>query len=259
MSGWDALAAELDAWATAGRVATLWWRDDDAEAPTPALERLCAIAEATGAPLALAVIPARVEDALADLLDDGTGSIAVLQHGYAHQNHAGPGDKKAELGPHRPFPITLGEIATGWQRLDRLFGARLRPIMVPPWNRIAPGLVPMLPEIGFAGLSTFAPRRRVAACSGLIQVNTHVDVIDWRGSRGFVGRDAALAAVVAHLAARRGGAVEATEPTGLLTHHLAHDDASWAFIADVLDRVAGHPGARWINVDAAFAALPGAA
>lgn len=258
MSGWDALAGELDAWAAAGRVATLWWRDDDAEAPTPALERLCALAGKTGAPLALAVIPARAADALTDLLDDSDGAIAVLQHGYAHQNHAGPDDKKIELGAHRPFAVTLGEIATGWQRLDNLFGARLRPVMVPPWNRIAPGLVPMLPEIGFAGLSTFAPRSRAVACPGLIQVNTHVDVIDWRGSRGFVGRDAALAAAITHLAARRGGTADAAEPTGLLTHHLAHDEASWDFIAEFLARVAAHPAARWVDATAAFTAPPGA-
>ncbi|MEK9660397.1 MAG: hypothetical protein VW644_01455, partial [Alphaproteobacteria bacterium] len=40
---WDALAAELDVWAAAGRTATLWWRDDDADAASPALERLLAL------------------------------------------------------------------------------------------------------------------------------------------------------------------------------------------------------------------------
>ncbi len=29
----DALRRELDAWAEAGRTATLWWRDDDTSAP----------------------------------------------------------------------------------------------------------------------------------------------------------------------------------------------------------------------------------
>lgn len=35
---WDRLAAELDRWDAAGRRATFWWRDDDAVAPTPALD-----------------------------------------------------------------------------------------------------------------------------------------------------------------------------------------------------------------------------
>ena len=59
MSGPDALDRELDAWAAAGRVAEAWWRDDDATAPTPALARLLEARRAAGAPVALAVIPAR--------------------------------------------------------------------------------------------------------------------------------------------------------------------------------------------------------
>ena len=39
-------------------------------------------------------------------------------------------------------------------------------------------------------------RRRAQPVSGLLQVNTHVDLIDWKGGRGFVGEDAALAALV---------------------------------------------------------------
>ena len=47
MTGWDALARELDAWGEAGAVATLWWRDDDAVADTPTLRRLLSLAAAT--------------------------------------------------------------------------------------------------------------------------------------------------------------------------------------------------------------------
>jgi hypothetical protein len=54
------LTAELDLWSAAERPATLWWRDDDAAEVTPALERLLALADATGVPLALAVVPGRL-------------------------------------------------------------------------------------------------------------------------------------------------------------------------------------------------------
>ena len=33
MSSWDALRTELDLWQDAGRDASFWWRDDDAETP----------------------------------------------------------------------------------------------------------------------------------------------------------------------------------------------------------------------------------
>src|SRR5216684_8019215 len=63
---WLDLERELDAWRAAGRSATLWWRDDDAVRPTPALDRLLAIA--AGVPLALAVIPGPTGAPLAERL-----------------------------------------------------------------------------------------------------------------------------------------------------------------------------------------------
>ena len=44
MTGWQALAGELDRWQRAGRRADFWWRDDDAVAPGLALERLLGLA-----------------------------------------------------------------------------------------------------------------------------------------------------------------------------------------------------------------------
>ena len=60
---WPDLVNELDQWGEAERVATLWWRDDDAVAPTAGLERLLSIAG--GVPVALAVIPSVAEPELA--------------------------------------------------------------------------------------------------------------------------------------------------------------------------------------------------
>ncbi len=257
MSGWNALQAELDAWRRDGRTATFWWRDDDARDDTPALARLLEIAAAQRAPVAVAVVPADMEDRLADVLVAAAG-VSVLQHGYAHQNHAGPKEKKMELGPHRPFEQVIAEIATGWQRLDSAFSApdardRLLPVMVPPWNRIDPRLVPMLPELRYTGLSAFGPRPRRAAVAGLCQVNSHIDIMRWQAPRGFAGSDAALEAATRHLAARRAGAVDMDEPTGLLTHHLAHDEAAWGFVAEFVTRVADHPASRWLSAGEAFA------
>jgi len=158
----------------------------------------------------------------------------VLQHGYAHANHAPPPEKKAELGLQRPAMMTLGELGTGWMALERLFGPRALPVMVPPWNRIAPVLVPTLPEIGYRGLSTFGPRPRVHPVRGLLQVNTHVDLIDWKGGRIFAGEDRVLAELVAALAQARGGG--GGEPVGILSHHLAMDAGAWDFLRLLCER-----------------------
>ncbi|MHA1570570.1 MAG: hypothetical protein ACTSWM_02015, partial [Alphaproteobacteria bacterium] len=102
---WQDLRVELDHWAALGRTVTLWWRDDDAAVPTPELTRLLALQARHNVPLALAVIPHDATDELARQLDRQatlTHPPAVLQHGYAHQNHAPADEKSMELGSHRP-------------------------------------------------------------------------------------------------------------------------------------------------------------
>jgi hypothetical protein len=247
---WEVLDRELDAWHELGRPATFWWRDDDATVDDPRLARLLALAR--GVPLALAVIPAAAEPALAAQLMQ-TPSASVIQHGWCHADHAPAGEKKAELGAHRPVAVMTAELAAGWQRLTALFGVRALPVLAPPWNRIAEALLPQLPALGFAALSTYGPRRTLSPVPGLVQVNAHIDLIDWQGSRSFVGAEATLAAIVAHLARRRRGEMDAAEPTGLLTHHLQHDGATEDFLGTLLDRLCSHAAVRWVALGDAFA------
>jgi hypothetical protein len=237
MASWQALAEEAARWRDAGRTAELWWRDDDAADHTPALDRLMALHREMAAPLALAVVPARATPALAQCLV-GEAGLDVLQHGYAHMNHAPLAEKKVELGLHRPAMVVLGELGTGWLALERLLGSRPLPVLVPPWNRIASGLLPTLSEIGFRGLSTFGPRRRIRL-RGLVEVNTHVDLVDWKGNRGFVGEEAALAVLAHSLAVAR---TASAEPIGLLSHHLAMDAKAWDFLRSMWEKVQTMPG-----------------
>ncbi len=96
---WQRLADELDRWAPG--TATFWWRDDDAVAPSPALDRLLGLGSQ---PLALAVIPAEMVPELAGYL---TGrKVDVLQHGYAHRNHEPPDGQ--EGGARRRPPRRCG-------------------------------------------------------------------------------------------------------------------------------------------------------
>jgi hypothetical protein len=236
MTSWAAIDEELARWRDVGRTPTLWWRDDDACDTTPALDRLLALQSAHGVPLALAVVPAGATRALATRLAQAPG-IDPLQHGYSHSNHAPAGEKKSELGPERPAMLVLGELGTGWLALERLLGPSVLPVLVPPWNRIASGLVPVLPEIGFRGLSTFGIRPRTRLVSGWVQVNTHIDLIDWR-TRRFAGAEAVLGAFARALVSARTGS---DEPLGLLTHHLAMDEAAWDFLNSFWERVGGTP------------------
>jgi hypothetical protein len=250
MSDWRALERELDGWRKIGRRASFWWRDDDATDAPPALHRLLALAQRHDLPLALAVVPAAAAESLVDAIGPWR-RIAVLQHGYAHRNHAPPAERKAELGAHRPLSKILDELRLGRRRLGALFGKRLAPILVPPWNRIDEAVVRRLTGLGFIGLSTFQARDRPDAAPGLRQVNCHIDLMDWR-SRAFLGRGTVLDSAIGHLAARREGRIDGVEPTGLMSHHLAHDDAAWRFLEQFLAATANHPAARWLTVRQAF-------
>ena len=252
MSAWDALSAELDRWVAAGRTAVFWWRDDDAAEATPALSRLFDLRARLGVSLAVAAIPATAQPSLAVALA-GIDDIAVLQHGWAHRNHAAAGAAKIELGGGRAAWDIAAELARGRSRLIEVLGPSLLPVLVPPWNRIDAALVPMLPGLGYDGLSGWAARPAADAAPGLRAVNAHVDIIDWPGTRRFVGDEAAIGQAIAHLSAKRTGAVDADEPTGLLTHHLAHDDGSWAFIGRFVATTAAHRAARWDHAGKIFA------
>jgi hypothetical protein len=237
-----------------GRTATLWWRDDDAVEPTPALERLLAVQEAAAVPLCLAVVPRGTGAELAArIARSGAGQasrICVAAHGLAHVNHAPPSEKKAEFGPHRPAEVMAGEIAAGWDIIRKLFGDHAVPIFVPPWNRMAPELTGHIAAAGFAGVSALASGQLPPGVTEVTVRDVHVDIIDWRAGRRFVGEAVALGALVDHLRARRAGGSADAEPTGLLTHHLVHDDEAWEFLTRLIS--VAHESARWLSAREVF-------
>jgi hypothetical protein len=236
------LLEELDRWQEAGLTADLWLRDDDAAQVTGALERLLGCLGDAAVPAALAVIPMLATEALAKRLH-GFPALAVWQHGIAHIDHAPSGSKSQELigdeGTLIPSLKAAGE------RLGALFGGQAQPVLVPPWNRIERALIPRLPEAGFTGLSTFKPRVAREAAAGVWQVNTHVDIIDWRAGRKMRDVSAIYTEIAVYLANQRTDAAERAEPLGILTHHLVMQDSAWAFLSDLFTLTNNHPAARW--------------
>jgi len=249
---WPTLRDELRRWRDAGLDATFWWRDDDAQDDSEQLQRLLRVAASLDLPLSLAVIPAGATAELGQRLR-GKPSIDVLQHGYAHLNHAPAGEKTMELGLHRALQTVAGELEEGLQRLTALLEHCL-PVVVPPWNRIDQRLLDRLGEYGFLGVSTFAARVSAMDVQGLRHVNTHVDPIAWQGDRGFRGDEAVLGQVLDHLTARRTGSADREEPTGLLTHHLVQDDACWEFCDRLIRETRAFDNVTWVTARVAFSA-----
>lgn len=241
---WHPLLAALDELAAGGRTVEVWLRDDDAVRRTAALDRLTDLCERHALPVLLAVIPEPAGEDLASFV----GSHPILlptQHGYRHANHAAAGERARELGGQRSHDIVVKELGLGRAKLAMLFGARSAGILVPPWNRIEAELLPGLPALGFAGLSTFGAA--TGACvPGLKVLNCDLDIIDWRNGR--VGRPHdRLAETLADLVRDR---QHTRRPIGLLTHHLAHDDTAWGFLETCLDHLGRHPAVRFTDARA---------
>ena len=238
--------AELALWRDLGLVLPLWWRDDDATAPTPVLERLLALAAGFRAPFHLAIVPEPAVGDLADRLRDVPNAFA-LPHGWRHRNHAPPDEKKAEFGTHRPVEIMLDEITQGWRRIEGMFGSQALPIFTPPWNRATPAVLGGLSGTGLRAISTFLPRRAKYAAENLLQVNTHFDPVDWRGGRGLLDPTRISTHLVVQLTDRREKRADNSEPFGLLTHHLVHDESIWSFMATLLEVLTQSGVAKWTS------------
>lgn len=222
---WSPLRAALAACRRDGVALPLWWRDDDAIAPTAALDQLTRLSFDTDLPIHLAIIPAHADASLAHAMD--SRHLIPVVHGWAHADHSNGIGKKNEFLTERADAVP--DAARGFAEMHRLFGSELRTMFVPPWNRVNAQVTAALPGLGFTALSTFGARTATDAALGLAQVNTHIDPVWWKGTRDLAEPDALIAQATDHLEARRTGVQDPTEPFGLLTHHLVHTDAIWAF------------------------------
>ena len=249
MTTWQDLERELDCWLAEGRLATIWWRDDDAAEDGPALERLLGLAASFQLPLHLATVPAKMGTGFAAAVRQSS-QVRILQHGFLHQDHLGvPGKGASELGPGRSLETCVQDLREGWRLLESAGLPSLLPVLVPPWNRIAEDLLPRLPALGYRVLSTFGVRGRRFSAEGLLQVNCHVDPIKWRGGARFCGEASVLSQLVRQLTAQRQGRLDPGEPCGFLSHHLDSDEATWGFMERFFAFTRARAGLRWVSLD----------
>jgi predicted glycosyltransferase len=241
---WRALDAALERARNAGRTLDFWLRDDDAVAPTPALDGYLDRARRWNIPAALAVIPARATPELAAYLADQP-LVDVLVHGWSHRNHAPEGARASEFGIDRPEPDKRSDAERGLARIREVFGARASAVFVPPWNRIDPGFAAALPQLGYSGVSTHE-RRTGGAPTGLVTINSHWDPIAWKAGGGLKD-EAKLLHLLRRLIDEELAAPAGTlEPIGILTHHLVHDGWIDRFLDEVFERLAGSGTARFV-------------
>ncbi len=239
---WSDLGTALDRLSGAGAKARFWLRDDDAVSGTPDLQRLARWAADWETQILLALVPSAADDSLRDAIAAAPRLVGAV-HGWAHKNHAPDGEKKQELGAHRPVGVVCAELRRAHQRTLDICGTNALPVLVPPWNRISGEVVHSLAGLGFKGLSTFSDLFTASPIPGLQVANSHVDVIDWRGTRGGRAHGELIGELMAAIEVR----AAAGQPVGILAHHLNHDETAWSFLDRLGELVSTHPGACWVS------------
>lgn len=239
---WSELAAELDDWASAGRRAEFWWRDDDAVADTPELDRLLRCAGPT--PVALAVIPGLVEESLPDKLAQHP-TVSVLQHGWRHHNHEAEGPN-SEYPAGRDLDEVATEFADGRRRLNTYFPDCYIPVFAPPWHGFDESYVVALQAAGLSALSRKGARP-AATIGALRLTNIHCVPILWTDPPSFDDDATYLRSLLDHLRGKRSGALDPEESTGILTHHLVQNERSYEFMSRLSQFIWDHPAATWLD------------
>lgn len=232
----SALIDALHAAAENGQVVNFWLRDDDAIQPTEPLDTLLKLTEHHSIPLTLAVIPAFTDRALVNRLET-MSHVKVAVHGWSHANYAQSNEKKQELGNHRPLSEVFDELRRGFEYLSGLYQSQFVPLLVPPWNRISPEVLQGLHELGFHGVSIFGAEAK----TGITTINTQVDIIDWKGTRGGCSIVDLEASILSQLEM-------GIFSIGILSHHLVHDVAAWDFLEKFFAATSGHPAVRWCSI-----------
>lgn len=241
---WQPLEEELQRWQERGLPVRFWLRDDDAIAPTEKLDQLARLTQIYHVPVCLAVIPADLSAALGQWIKQYELWLAAV-HGFSHRNHAGPDEKKFELGLHRPIDTVLAELAGGRKIVETVFADQFFNALVPPWNRIDPKIAERASEAGFDFLSTFGWKTLIDKNYPLAQFNSHIDIMDWRGSRGGKSDEILVRETVSALQTARdanGAAV------GLLSHHLVHDERAWEFLDRLFKFTTGRDHITWESI-----------
>ena len=159
-----------------------------------------------------------------------------------------------ELGWHRPEQAIRQQLRSGSLALEGLFGETFIPIMVPPWNRIDERVVSLLPTSGLTGLSTLGPRPQRHPVPGVMQLNVHGDIMNWRAGRCFAGEQACVEQILAHLRAKRRGEADPDEPTGIMSHHLVHDQGCWGFLEMLFALLVSLPQVKLVSAREVIAA-----
>ena len=238
------LIAELAKWSQEKIIAQIWWRDDDISRPTSKLDWMLKTIDSLEFKPLLAAIPNLSSRELAKALE--TCGLPIAAHGLSHLNYEPAGSRKSEFGPSRDLHDVKKDLIQAKEQLSDIFGDSVIDCFVPPWNRFREDIIPYLSELGFSGFSSFGMRSSKVHESNLKWFNAHVDVIDWRNTRHFIGRDAMISQITDNLRRQRTKS-GTSEPVGILTHHLNMIESDWEELRNIFTVLKKNNAVRFVD------------
>ncbi len=128
------------------------FRDDDITTLNEPLRRMLVLFLEYRAPVHLAVIPAKVEPAVAVALrvlkSKNPGLLEFGQHGFAHKNYGTP-PLLAEFGVMRSYEEQSRDMAAGKAIMETLFAGDFSPVFTPPFHEYDAATLRCVDELGF--------------------------------------------------------------------------------------------------------------
>ncbi|MDR2123975.1 MAG: hypothetical protein LBP38_03200 [Desulfovibrio sp.] len=166
---------------------SFWWRDDDVGGEGRNFLRRLLNEQRLGMMLALLAkydIPAVFAITPYNLLPRGAGQVALLKkysaylavHGISHKNNAGSDVSPSEFPDGCDVEASASAVLKHIRELADIFGDRLLPVFVPPWNNMDERLKEKLPACGITVVSAF----NNAGTAGRSVWNADIDLIDWK-------------------------------------------------------------------------------
>ncbi len=238
----DALVALLDNMMITGRAAQLFFRDDDVGRWEPSLALLIDCFIAREVPLNLAVVPAWIDSASAQHLEDlkrrWPELLCFYQHGFRHINHALSG-KRSEFASHRPYRDQLSDLRAGMKIMKNKLGEAFFPAFTPPWNRCSSSTLDALGALGFKILSCDTPTPG-ASDRGMADIPVTLNVLRRAPEGGWQWQKPHV--IVSELVEQLGS----LERVGIMLHH---QQTNLEFLDRMLAAIGSHPAVRFVSFE----------
>jgi len=233
--------------ATKGVTGYVFFRADDVAVPGKQFVRLMELFTRYRVSLSLAVVPVWLTgsrwEQLKGLARKDPSLWCWHQHGWRHLNHEVEG-KKQEFGGSRSPSQIKQDLLRGRQRLEMHMGEDFYPVFTAPWNRCSSITLELLKELGYHAVSR-SQGSLPPPPEGLPDFQVNVDL----HTRKELDAEEGWNALFAEL---KGALLSGL--CGIMIHHQRMNDAVFAFLEVLLQKLSRHQSLPIVH----FKALVGA-